>query len=182
MSGESSIYPAIVSAAAAVVSGLFAAWTSVRSKRQDRLEERLKLQVTTYDTVLLEQRLKDYRDLWSLTEPTSRRHVGALDRGSQEALAERLTHWYYSGGGMVLSGEARTAFFRARDSLGLDSETSLNSWREIVIGAFSKLRTAMCEDIDSRRGPTSLHGETEADVDARVAKLQRESRQQEQQG
>jgi hypothetical protein len=111
MANDISIVPAILSATAAVVSGVFAAWASVRAKRQDQLVERLKLQVTTYDTKLLEQRLKDYRELWSLTEPTSQRRIVLLGRESSDALAETLTHWYYAGGGMILSAEARNAFF-----------------------------------------------------------------------
>jgi hypothetical protein len=127
---------------------------TIKTKQMDQALEELKLWVGSYEVKMLEQRLTFYRKLWTLTEPTSRRRIRRLTPQSASALAEELTKWYYHEGGIVLSEVARDKFFAARRSLE-PSKRELDStlWRKAVIKAFSSLRTALCEDMNSRRGP-----------------------------
>lgn len=179
---EKEIVAALVAALAAVVSAVIAAWTAMKVKRIDeavaikgkqldealtlktkqidRAVEELKLWVGSYEAKMLEQRLLDYRKLWKLTESTSRRKVHDLTSEAANGLADQLTTWYYHEGGIVLSAEARDSFFGARNSLESPRpEHAPAEWRETVVAAFSALRTALCEDMNSRRGPTLRGGD-----------------------
>jgi hypothetical protein len=153
---ETALLSAALGVAGGLASGGLTAWITFKVKKIDQEVERVKLQVTAYDIRLLEQRLKDYRDLWQLTKPTSRQQIDSLDAKSAIDLARKLTDWYYSGGGMILSGDARSAFFRARSWLQTEHHRRRDDWVVGVIKEFSGLRTALCEDIDSRRKPTLL--------------------------
>lgn len=133
-----------------LASGGLAAWVALRGKRLDHEVERTKLWVSAYEKTLFEQRLNDYRELWGLTERTSRRHVTKLTEEGASELAEELTRWYYRKGGILLTAEARNAFFRARESLADSTPERVVQ----IIEGFSALRTALCEDLNSRRGPT----------------------------
>lgn len=120
----------------------------------------MKLWVGAYESKLLEARLHDYRKLWKLTQPTSRRYIDALSDKSATALAEGLTNWYYCDGGIILSEDARDRFFAARESLESPKQRQqINRWHTDVVDAFSALRTALCEDMNSRRGPSLRMGE-----------------------
>jgi hypothetical protein len=154
---DASVIAAIVGAAGGMVSGAIAAAVTWKAKGVDRLIEDRKLWVTAYDTKFLEQRLIEYKKLWKLTEATSRRHVGQLDRPSAAELARKLTAWYYSDGGMILSESSRDVFFAARNTLEGDPG---HEWRKSVVMTFSALRSALCEDMNSRRGPTLTSSET----------------------
>ncbi|SRR6266568_8279816 len=147
---EATVLAAILGVVGGLASGAVAAWVALRAKRLDREVERDKLWVTAYEKTLFEHRLPDYRELWALTEQTSRRHVLELSAVGAEELAEELTRWYYRKGGILLTGAARNAYFRARESL----EDFEPKYANKVAHAFSSLRTALCEDLNSRNGPT----------------------------
>jgi hypothetical protein len=152
---EKEVIAAIVGAVGGLIAGGVAAWITIKAKRLDRVVEEVKLWVSTYDAKLVEQRLGDYRKLWTLSETTSRRRVSKLDLAAASTLAEALTDWYYQQGGMLMSGEARDGFFSARGSLESPfRNSSRDKWYAEVVEKFSGLRTALCEDINSRRGPT----------------------------
>jgi len=156
---EKEIVAAVVGAAGGLVAGVIGALATLRAKGIDRLVEDRKLWVTAYDTRLLEERLLEYRKLWKLTEKTSRRYVSKLDFSGADALAKNLTDWYYHEGGIVLSEDARDKFFQARDTLQDYSISSVDDWRAKVVRRFSALRTALCEDMNARRGPTLRQSE-----------------------
>lgn len=145
---------ALIGAVGGLASGVVAALVTLKSKGLDELIENRKLIVTAYDSALLQQRLLEYKKLWKLTEPTSRRHVENLRKENAKKLSEDLTNWYYSDGGMVLSSEARDAFFAARNSLNLTSAEIDTDRISAVVDGFSALRTALCDDMNARRGPT----------------------------
>ena len=147
---EASVLAAILGIVGGLASGGVAAWVALRGKRQDREAERDTLWVTAYEKTLFEHRLADYRDLWALTEQTSRRHVTELSVKEAKELAEELTRWYYRKGGILLTSAARKAYFRARASLEDFEPKSASN----VAHAFSALRTSLCEDLNSRKGPT----------------------------
>jgi len=160
---ETEVVSAIVGAFGGILGGAIAGWVTIKAKRIDQVLEESKLWVSAYETKLLELRLIEYRKLWKLTERISRRRIVKLDLAVAAALAEGLTNWYYRDGGMVLSGDARGKFFTARGSLEPDErETPDKNWRSVVVDRFSALRTALCEDINSRRGPT-LHASENKD-------------------
>ena len=152
---EKEVVAAIVGALGGLISGAIAAMVTLKAKRIDQIVETAKLWVGAYETKLLEQRLVEYKKLWKLTHQTSRRLIAKLDLSGAQTLADRLTSWYYDDGGIVLSEEARTAFFSARRSLEPSGDDKASDqWRATVVEAFSTLRKALCEDMNSRRGPT----------------------------
>ncbi len=151
---DKQILGAVLGIIGVLISAGVAAWVTVKTKRLDHIVEDMKLWVGAYETKLLDERLREYRKLWALTESTSRRRVHALTPDAANALAEQLTGSYYREGGIVLSEEARQEFFDARTSL--DDATFAGDtpkWHSRVVDAFSSLRTALCDDINSRRGP-----------------------------
>lgn len=167
---EKEVVAALLGTLGGLASGGIAAWVTLKAKRIDRVVEELKLWVGSYDTKMLEQRLTDYRKLWQLTESTSDRKISALTSQSARALAEQLTDWYYRDGGIVLSGDARDRFFDARNSLEpVKPAHNTKEWHNQVVGAFSALRTALCEDMNSRRGPT-LRSRERKDIEPEVQK------------
>ena len=147
---DAPVLAAIFGVVGGLASGGVAAWVALRGKRLDHEVERNKLWVSAYEKTLFDNRLNAYRDLWALTEQTSRRYVERLSSAKAEELAEELTRWYYRKGGILLTAEARNAYFRARESLE-DFDPKRASQ---VVQAFSALRTALCEDLNSRKGPT----------------------------
>ena len=189
---EKEVVAALLGALGGLASGAITAWVAMKTKRidealtmktkqidealtiktkqMDQAMEELKLWVSAYEARMLEQRLADYRKLWKLTEPTSRRKIATLTSQSASALAEELTEWYYHQGGMVLSDEARDKFFAARGSLEPSrTEQDPTRWHTAVVNAFSFLRTALCEDMNSRRGPRLRGGEDkDLELDARI--------------
>jgi hypothetical protein len=154
---DSATLAAVVAALAAVISALLAARSASASKRVDREIEAKKLWVTAYEKTLLEARLPDYKALWALTEPTSRRHIECLDEGRADLLMDELTRWYYQQGGLLLTSNSRNAFFHARESLAYFKRDRKQLGR--IVAAFSELRTALCEDLNSRAGPSLVGGE-----------------------
>jgi|SRR5882672_751393 len=160
---EMEVVAAIVGAIGGIISGTVAAWATIKAKHLDRVVEEVKLWVSAYDTKLLEQRLIDYRKLWRLSEATSSGRISKLNTEAALALAEALTDWYYREGGIVLSAEARDKFLSARGALDSSVRDKLgDGWHAEVVGKFSSLRTALCEDMNSRRGPTLRSEEHEA--------------------
>jgi hypothetical protein len=154
---ESATLAAVVAALAAIISALLAARSASASKRADKEIEATKLWVTAYEKTLLEARLPDYKALWASTEPTSRRHIESLDERTADLLMDELTRWYYQQGGLLLTSNARNAFFHARESLSYFKNDREHLGR--IVGAFSALRTALCEDLNSRTGPSLVGGE-----------------------
>lgn len=163
---DNNVVAALIGTAGGLISGVIGALVTLRAKGVDRMIEDRKLWVSAYDTKLLEQRLAEYKKLWKLTQPASRRHVAQLDVNAAAQLAKELTSWYYSDGGMVLSEDARDAFFAARESLDLTERDTGTKRLEQVVARFSMLRTALCEDMNSRRGPTLRSSENKDMVKA----------------
>ena len=150
---DAPVLAAIFGVVGGLASGGVAAWVALRAKRLDQEVERNKLWVSAYEKTLFDQRLVEYRALWALTEQTSRRYIDRLSSSSAGELADELTRWYYRQGGILLTAEAREAYFRARASL----ENFDPKHADKVVHAFSSLRTALCGDLNSRKGPT-LYG------------------------
>jgi len=143
--------------AIALAGALFSAATTyvgLRTKIRRDLEAQ-------YDKDLRERRMTAYAALWALTEPLAlyspaRKLTG---RGAR-ALSERLRHWYFTDG-MVLSGTARDSYFDLQKALttksltdvAADTEDLKPQVVEPLQAASSRLRTALSNDVASRRPP-----------------------------
>jgi hypothetical protein len=114
-----------------------------------------------YDKDLRDRRLAAYSALWALTEPLARYSPPKPLSGlGARQLSERLRGWYFRDG-IVLSKDARTAYFdlqkmltegpvaaAAESTKPFEGET-LKALR----GASSDLHTALCDDVGSRKPP-----------------------------
>lgn len=147
---ETQLIAAALGTAGGLVAGSLMAWVTLKAKKLDHAVEDTKLRVSAFEKTLFEQRLADYRELWALTEQTSRRNIDSLIASTATKLAHELTCWYYRKGGILLTAEARNAFFIARECL--DDFEQQKPW--LVVQKFSVLRTALCDDLNSRQGPT----------------------------
>ncbi len=147
---ETQLIAAALGTTGGLVAGSLAAWVALRTKKLDHAVEETKLRVSAFEKTLFEQRLADYRELWALTEQTSRRNIDALMASTASALGDELTRWYYRKGGILLSADARNAFFSARKCL----DTFEHENASLITHKFSELRTALCDDLNSRQGPT----------------------------
>ena len=151
--------------ATALVAALLSAATTyvgLRTKIHRDLEAQ-------YDKNLRERRMTAYSALWALTEPLAlyspaRKLTG---RGAR-ALSERLRHWHFTSG-MVLSAAARTAYFDLQKALTTDkladaaaeTEDLEMSLVQPLQEASSRLRTALSNDVASRRPPMIASDGTE---------------------
>jgi hypothetical protein len=157
---EKEVLTAMVGAVPVLISCGTVAWVTIKAKRLDRALEEVKLSATTYDTKLLEERLTEYRKLWKLSGLTSRRRVATLTFQQASDLADAITDWYYNEGGFVLSENARTSFFSARNSLeSPERDKPGDQWPDAVVSSFSALREVLREDINARRSPILSSGE-----------------------
>lgn len=171
---DGQVLAAVLGALGGLLSGAVAAWATLRAKKIDRVLEQAKLWVGSYETKVLEQRLIEYRKLWKLTARSSLRVVDQLTPTAADAFAVELTRWYYEDGGMFLSEASRDRFFDARSALELPLRTaSPAKWHATVVDSFSVLRSALTEDVNSRRGPTLRTGqEKDVELDAREAEAE----------
>lgn len=149
---ETQLIAAALGAAGGLLAGSLGAWVALKTKKLDHAVEETKLRVSAFEKTLFEQRLADYRELWALTEQTSRRKIDALMPATAAELGDELTRWYYRKGGILLSADARNAFFSARECLDSFELEPEKAW--LVTQNFSTLRTALCDDLNSRQGPT----------------------------
>ena len=110
------------------------------------------------DENLREQRLRHYPALWGATAGVSRWPRAELTREDLQELHRALRAWYYSDGGLFLSESARARYgdvqeliqaLLERDGPPTDvlGPTAYSDLMEVA----SALRTALTEDLDTRR-------------------------------
>ena len=136
----------VVSAAVgAVVAYLGAIW-------QTRLEARRFIHESIH-----ENRVRLYPNAWEITGELPLRPITkAQTYKSVTTLAIKLRDWYYSGGGMYLSGEARRAYSACQDTLYEITERCADDVKlsdvdyEKARKACSFFRTWLTRDILSR--------------------------------
>lgn len=109
------------------------------------------------DEALRERREADYLTLWKLTGilpkwPKARVTYGEIDQQTQA-----LRDWYFSGGGLYLSTEARTTYGAAQKALCSAVETAQTPELELapkdydrLQESLSALRTELTRDLLSR--------------------------------
>lgn len=114
-----------------------------------------------YDKDLRERRMTAYSALWALTEPLAiYSPPRKLSGHGARALSERLRHWYFTDG-IVLSREARKAYFALQKALtekplaaaAVDTAALDATLVEPLQKISHDLRTALSRDLASRRPP-----------------------------
>jgi hypothetical protein len=110
------------------------------------------------DENLRSQRLELYPKLWSATAAVSRWPRVDVTRGSLEELHWALRSWYYARGGLFLSESARARYGDVQELIATPLEHKGDSADVLVVGGYtalmetaSALRTALTEDLDTRR-------------------------------
>jgi hypothetical protein len=110
------------------------------------------------DEELRSKRLTVYPALWEATKAASRWPRSTVSRSDLDELHRNLRKWYYTGGGMYLSETARARYGDLQELIGTalthpgDPCSQLNRARyEDLMEASSAMRTAITEDLDTRR-------------------------------
>jgi hypothetical protein len=116
-----------------------------------------------YGIDLRKSRIDTYRQLWSSLQPlayygprSALREVGLRD------LSRAMQSWYFGRGGLFMSAQTRTAYFRLHALLEEGASTAADDGRidarvaEAVKSQASKLRDAMANDVATRRPPASV--------------------------
>ena len=133
--------PEVVSAIVAgsvslLVSTVVAAWAQRKKLESD------------YDAALRGERLAEYRKLWQLMEPIGWYGRHEVTAETAKKLLADLDHWYFEGGGLLLSDISYQSFeelLRALDQY--------DGLPEHLRPAGSKLRTSLAYDIGGRKRP-----------------------------
>jgi len=119
-----------------VVSSVVAAWAQRKKLESD------------YDVILRAERLTEYRKLWQLMEPIGWYGKHEITSETAKKLLADLDHWYFEGGGLLLSDISYQSF---EDLLqALDQYDGVPDHLRPV---GSKLRTAVAYDIGGRKRP-----------------------------
>jgi hypothetical protein len=144
------LWPALIGAAIGFISTYL---TAVVKLRQDLRAE--------YDKDLRGRRIPEYIKLWKLTDlfPKYGRTKDPTAADVREFTVS-LKDWYFEGGGMLLSKSSRDTYFALQDALGGLPALTLPNGRPLDEAVYerirkkcSALRTALVEDVGSRRGP-----------------------------
>lgn len=115
------------------VLGALGAWLTARREHENQLsklesEHRLALRQKEseilrgleagYAKDLRDKRAAAYRRLWKLLEPLALFHPKAdVTYGDLAELGVKMREWYFSIGGLLLSSDARDAYFATQDAL-----------------------------------------------------------------
>jgi hypothetical protein len=110
------------------------------------------------DEDLRAKRFAAYPKLWSATGAASRWPRSTVTKQSLEELHEKLRSWYYGDGGVFLSATARERYGDVQRLIGPilarpgdpSDELAEGRYTDLMDSA-SALRTALTEDLDTRR-------------------------------
>jgi hypothetical protein len=112
-----------------------------------------------YDRQLRERRLTAYEEVWRLLEVLSLYDRDPITVEEAWSLSAKLTRWYYQTGGLVLSTQARNAYFplqnvaAAAGRLPIPNEFLLDQrTMDDMKETASRLRTALTMDVGTRAG------------------------------
>jgi hypothetical protein len=110
------------------------------------------------DENLRSERLEVYPKLWNTTAAVSRWPRVVVTRGSLEELHGELRSWYYSKGGLFLSKSARARYGDFQELItailthkGDAADVLVEDPYTDLMETASALRTALTEDLDTRR-------------------------------
>lgn len=144
-----------------LIAGVAGFVSAVITHFSTRAKVRLDL-AAQYDKSLQEKRLETYKELWAMLEPLAR--FGRTEPVTYEvirSISEQTRSWYFHQGGIYLTERSRKPYFRWKEVMQpvLDAgppaeqpnreidETRL----EIILKAGSTLRTALSDDIGTKR-------------------------------
>jgi len=119
-----------------VVSSVIAAWSQRRKLESD------------YDAILRTERLAEYRKLWQIMEPIGWYGRHAITSKTAKKLLGDLDHWYFEGGGLLLSDISYQSFEELLQALD-----HYDGVPEHLRPVGSKLRTSLTYDIGGRKRP-----------------------------
>lgn len=110
------------------------------------------------DENLRSQRLELYPALWGATAAVSRWPRANISRDGLEELHSSLRSWYYAKGGLFLSDSARARYGDVQQLIatvlshnGAATDMLVPSRYTDLMDTASALRTALTEDLDTRR-------------------------------
>jgi hypothetical protein len=141
-----------------VVEGAGKSLELVLAKAEETHKKQLEL-AGSIDLDLRQRRLAAYSEVWGkmrlLPKWPSAAEVTYKDL---RQLSSEFTKWYFDGGGMFMSSEAREAYIRLQDEIKkvLDTEkidpgSSIGGKYEALRERCSQFRTAITDDLLSRR-------------------------------
>jgi len=119
-----------------VVSAMVAAWAQRRKLESD------------YDVALRTERLAEYRKLWQLMESIGWYGRHEITSETAEKLLADIDHWYFEGGGLLLSDVSYQSFEELQRALD-----KYDGVPDHLRRVGSKLRTALAYDIGGRKRP-----------------------------
>lgn len=119
-----------------LVSSVVAAWAQRKKLESD------------YDAILRTERLAEYRKLWQITEPIGWYGKHAITSKTAKKLLSDLDHWYFEGGGLLLSDISYKSFEELLRALN-----EYDGVPEHLRPVGSKLRTSLAYDIGGRKRP-----------------------------
>ena len=121
------------------------------------------------DENLRSQRLELYPELWSATAAVSRWPRVDVTRGSLDELHRALRSWYYAKGGLFLSESARARYGDVQELIatllthtGDPADALVPDGYAALMSTASALRTALTEDLDTRRRKSFLENRRRA--------------------
>lgn len=115
-----------------------------------------------YDQQLSGTREARYLELWALTKPVAKwPRNDALNYGDLGRLTRALRDWYFRGGGLYLSQEARDVYTIAQEAIGTrlgppDEAKVPDEEYDAIQRALSQLRSALTADLATRRDIAAL--------------------------
>ena len=119
-----------------LVSSVVAAWAQRKKLESD------------YDAILRTERLAEYRKLWQITEPIGWYGKHEITSKTAKKLLSDLDHWYFEGGGLLLSDISYKSFEELLRALN-----EYDGVPEHLRPVGSKLRTSLAYDIGGRKRP-----------------------------
>jgi len=119
-----------------VISTVVAAWAQRKKLESD------------YDAALRSERLAEYRKLWQLMEPIGWYGKHEITSETINKLLADIDHWYFEGGGLLLSDVSYQSFEELQRSLD-----RYDGAPDHLRPVGSKLRTALAYDIGGRKRP-----------------------------
>ena len=115
-----------------------------------------------YDKKLQESRLETYKELWAMLEPLARYGRDELVTYAViRSISDKTRIWYFQRGGIFLTERSRKPYFKWKEVMQpvLDARDSTNQpdlaidpkQLELIVAAGSALRTALSDDIGTKR-------------------------------
>jgi hypothetical protein len=136
----------LITSAAGLVSGVVGAGVNTWLANRSRVSEGLR-----------DQRLKAYPDVWERTGRFARWPRNTVTYAALDEFHRELRNWYFHVGGLYMSENARRRYGQMQELVGAhcaveESHASLppGAYAD-VMEACSEFRTALTEDLESRR-------------------------------